>query len=65
MLELEGSGEDWYVLPSQVNAVTGALFTSEVLQAAADEVGGLTVTFHLEHKCLSPIPNPHTSFLRA
>ena len=30
------------MLPSQVNAVTGGLFTSEVLQAAADEVGGLT-----------------------
>ena len=28
---------------SQVNAVTGALFTSEVLQAVADEVGGPTL----------------------
>ena len=28
------------MLSSQVNAVTGALFTSEVMQAVADEVGG-------------------------
>ena len=32
------------MLSSQVNAVTGALFTSEVMQAVADEVGGPTHT---------------------
>lgn len=47
------------MLSSQVNAVTGALFTSEVMQAVADEVGGPThtVTFHLKHKSCSQIPS--------